>query len=213
MEKILGIHLDIPKTASKIILKAIKKSGIESPRYYNYVPHVTLYRCRFPASQYPKLLGQLSALKMRLCHTAISKITSQPQENGASFLSLTLSRAVQIKKLHHQVLRPANQLRGKLIREKEKQLLRQNKFTKQESQYLHQYGSQRVLSLYKPHITLGEVTLQTAKSTIRKFTPFLNKLKKNPLNLSTLVVGLYNYDGRKETYMKVIREKEISLSR
>jgi len=212
MEKIIGIHLNIPKSISKVILDIIKLTGIKYPRYYKFVPHLTLYRCRFPANRYSRLIRRLKALKLRSISLKINKVDIQRTDKGTAFLSLIFAKAKPVKTLHRKVLQPANELRDNLIRLKDQHRLQQGLFSKKEQRYIARYGNQRVLSLYIPHLTLGEVPLSATQSTVQKFRSYLRLLQKNPLTITTLMVGLYDYDNRKEKYTRVIREEEIALS-
>jgi hypothetical protein len=212
MEKIIGIHLDIPRNAVNIITDALRKTKIRYPRNYSYVPHITLYLCRFPARQFPKLVKSIASRKIPAVYLHINKVSGQKQKNSKTFLSLVFRRSVPIQRLHRQIVLSANKLRGSLIRTKDQKRLKQDYFSKQEEMYLKEYGSPRVLALYKPHITLGEVPLSAVRQSMARFNPFLRKLKKMELPLATLVVGLYEYDNYRLKYTKVIQEKKISLN-
>lgn len=211
MEKVIGIHLDIPKPTSKIILQAIKQTNIAYPRYYKYSPHLTLYRCRFPANHFSKLINKLKALKLKPISLKINKVNVQRINQDAAFLSLNFAKADLVKNLHRKVLQPANKLRGQLIRSKDKNRLRHGFFSLKEQQYITRYGHQSVLSLFTPHITLGEVPRAKVKVTVKKITPYLGLLQKHPFILTRMTAGLYDYDSQKEKYTKVIREEEIKL--
>jgi 2'-5' RNA ligase len=211
MEKIIGIHFNIPKPTGNIILRATKHADIDYPGNYGYEPHITLYLCRFPAKNFHKLINQISKFEFQPINLKITKVSIQRENNGQAFLSLTFTENKQIKKLHRQILQLANKLRGDLIRLKDQQLIKQGAFSKKALDYLTKYGSQRVLSLYIPHITLGEVAWPKARTTAKKLNQFLPLLKKTPLTLSRLTVGLYNYDNKKTEYTKVIREEKIPL--
>ncbi|MFH1235445.1 MAG: 2'-5' RNA ligase family protein [Parcubacteria group bacterium] len=211
MEKVIGIHLEVPRQASKIILAGIKRAGITYPRYYRFTPHLTLYHCRFHAAKYATLVRRLNALQLHTVRMRIQKVNVWKNKNGSAFLSLALSRTPDIQKIHRQVLQPANALRGSLIREKERRLLADGAFNRKERQYIERYGSQHVLFLYHPHITLGEVPGTTVKAVVKKLHPSLRRLQKIELVLSTMNVGLYNFDNTSRKYVKVVREKEIAL--
>ncbi|MDD5040145.1 MAG: DUF1045 domain-containing protein [Patescibacteria group bacterium] len=211
MEKVIGIHLDVSKAASEVIVAAIKKAGIEYPRYYPFAPHLTLYQGRFHAGNYAGLVRQLGALELNAVCLRIQKINVWHNKNGNAFLSLAVGRTPQILKLHQQVLRPANVLRGTLIRDKDQRLIANGALNRQERQYIERYGSQHVLSLFHPHITLGEVPGQAAAETIKKLKPYLQRLQKMELEFSTIKIGLYDFDNARRKYVNVVREKEIRL--
>jgi hypothetical protein len=210
MEKIIGIHLNVPMPASRIIWAAIRKARIDFPRDYSYAPHVTLYLGRFPAGHFAKLTQILNTLKLGSVVLRINAIRIQHQTE-TDFLSLTFVPNSRIKKLQQQILEPANTLRGHLLRSKDKNRLKNGFFNTKEKHYLLKYGSPWVLALHTPHITLGEVPAPRSTQTIEELVLFLRQLKKMKLNISKIVVGLYNYDSKQKKYTKVIREEKIRL--
>lgn len=212
MEKIIGIHFNIPKPVSGIISKTIKRVVISYPSNYEYAPHITVYLCRFPAEKFSKLIGRIKALKSQPISLKVSRVRAQRDIDNQAFISLTFAKTEQIKKLQRHIFQTANNLRSGLIRSKDQGLLKQGVLSEKERLYLTKYGSYRILSLYSPHITLGKAPWHQATLTVKKCEQSLRLLRGFPLTLSTLVVGLYKYDNTKGKYTKVIREEKIALN-
>jgi len=205
-ETIFAVSIVLPQWLVDKIQRIKKESGLEYAGNYNFEPHVTLHLVKINKKDFKALVD---GLKLLIKHELVIRIGGLQIEehNGNLFLSLKILKSVKLMNLHKRIVEQTNKWRGSLIREKDLARIKAGVYNKQETGHIRKYGYLRTMDFFKPHITLGEIANDSAAvDKIGQFKKDLMGLRGKSFKVESLVVGIYDFDIKKNCY---INKREI----
>lgn len=211
-EYVLGIHLLLPPELTRIIVRARKLANKALVgQYHNYDPHITLYLARYTPARYSKLVKYFTTSRPQACQVTFGQIQRWSSWRDWPFFILPVVRSPQLYQLHRVVLRPANQLRGNLIRSKDRKRILSGQHSRRTTNLIERYGYYQVLDGFHPHLSLGEIAAGVAAKALRIFTHEIDKLHSKHWKATSMVVGLYRFNPKTDGYYSHPTETSIEL--
>jgi len=199
LETVLGIHFVIPKKISKMIFQIINKSAHLHSKKYILEPHLTVHLCQLNSDKYNLLIKDFSILIKNIRPITI-KLKSIKEKNG--WIYIDTSNTTGIKSFHQKVIKLANKYRDSLLRKKDLERLKNNKFSLQEIESLQKYGYYASGKNYSPHISLINTTPKNVQILINSFTDKLrDNCLENIITLNKIIVGLNTFDYNSNTFV------------
>ena len=197
-ETILAVYIEFPPKIDKITGQIKKLLAKKYGSHYHARPHLTIYLCRFDPRRYPKLLGLLDSyvasqkpLEVKLSKL---KIVSDPHRDGEAYIFLPVLKSARLARLHAQILKTANPLRGGLIHERDRQRLLGNKISVLERSYIERYGYRNVLKLFRPHISLGGIDPKHIPALKKSLEQRLAQIADHTVTINNILVGMWRGD-------------------
>lgn len=154
----------LPTDISDSIHNAKELTGVSYPNHETSVPHITLYSCKFDEHKFEDLIHELKELKLAAFSIKLSHLSLVANSKGKNlFASIGFQNSAPLQKIHEEVLRVANGLRGTLIREKDVDRFNKAIYSPEKFEHIKKYGYEYSKEYFDPHITLGEVNKDDTK--------------------------------------------------
>ena len=158
LECVVSVRIDLPPLIAKRILAIQRKFSVYYPGHKDSYPHITLYYSRFNPKKLGDLRSKLKELAIKPFKISFRGVMSnQKPHNKGLFVYVEPGNLRLIRRIHRQVLPIMNELRGGLMRRHDLERTRKGEYSPAQMRYLKEYGSWAVLSLFDPHITIGEI--------------------------------------------------------
>lgn len=156
-EYIVSIRITFPEKISVVLKQEKDRFVREYGSGYTSSPHITLYLGRYTEDGFPELIEDLRKLPMKPFAISLLKPKVIREGSQHNLYIVDVSNKEHLRELHARVLEIAIRYRSPLLRAKDQQRLDQGLYGNIERENLNRYGHARVLHLFEPHITLGEV--------------------------------------------------------
>ena len=198
MEYILTIRIPLPLKVKKVISREKKRLVTKYGSGYESEPHITLYLGRYSKSGFSRLVEYIETVSIKSFNISLlNPGVTMSKNRSTKFFFLDVSSKKQIHDLHTRVLKAVALYRGSLLRRKDQNRVRQGLFSKKEVSNLNKYGYARVLKLFSPHITLGEVGTDRAGPKLSDLRKNLASIKGVNFAVDRIVLMLYEKESEK----------------
>ena len=210
MEYIVSIRINLPETIGKIIKQEKDRFVKDYSSSYKSDPHITLYLSSYTEEGFPKLIQDLNSITTKSFSFSLKKATVIPEGLGHELYIIDVTNKEDLLKLHTEVLKLASAHRSPIIRQKDLDRLSKGFYSQAERENLEKYGHSRALSLFEPHITLGEIPMGTNKPNLEQVQNNLSTIEGVEIRVSSITV--YFHLKEEETKpAKLIKEVTIPL--
>jgi len=211
MEFIISIRIAFPENITAILEREKNRFVGEYGSSYTSAPHITLYLGRYIEEGFPRLIEDLRKLPLEPFTISLLKpemiVEKELQRN---FYFVDISNKETLRELHAKILPIAARYRSTQLRTRDQQRLDQGVYGNEERENLSRYGGARVLNLFEPHITLGEIGMQNPQPELSDIQKNLRQIEGQEIGVSSLVVFFYKKENMEEK-AKLIEEVTVSF--
>jgi 2'-5' RNA ligase len=209
-EYIVSIRITFPEKISAVLKQEKDRFVREYGSGYTSEPHITLYIGRYTEEGFSKLIRDLQELSIEPFTISLLKPKVTLEGSHHNFYVVDISNKEQLRELHAKVLEIAVRYRSTDLREKDRQRLEQKLYGNAECENLNRYGYARVLQLFEPHITLGEIDIDDPQPELADVQKNLKEIEGEKIVVSNLTVFFH---GRKqgEGQAKLLAEVTVPL--
>ncbi len=212
MELVLGVHFEVPRKVGQSMTRARRLVD----RYFGsqeFLPHLTLYLARFRQNAFSMLVSKLKKKPLATCAVKVDGFRTEALRDGRLLCKLEIQSSSSLLKMHRAVVRLADPLRRGLMRGKDQERIDKHMYTKAEARQIRRYGYLRVMSSFKPHVTIGTLHRKTDFSQTRlKLRRCIQPIRGFSWVPKQLVVGLYTYNPDLDRYVGRARECFVPLT-
>ncbi|MEK7595399.1 MAG: DUF1045 domain-containing protein [Patescibacteria group bacterium] len=179
-------------------------------RYSHIPPHLSYAIVPFPEFNFEKAKAALLAyIKQQKPYTLEFSDLKYDEKNNLFSVEVL---GKDIRKLHEDINNLLNAYRDNCVRAKDLERVNSGHFSQKELEYLNKYGYARVFECFKPHISIGNFTIQDVD--VKKLTKTLKSLLSSVLNKSVVlnnIHAVFHTDAVNQLDMKVIWEDTFTL--
>jgi 2'-5' RNA ligase len=118
----------------------------------SYFVHLTIYSPEYPLTNIREVISRVNEIakgieKFKLLFGDFSRVDG--------YVGINFRKTEEVTGIHKKILRKLNPLREGRIREKYPDLIKKGVYPPEQVKLINEYGYDKVLDFYEPHLTLG----------------------------------------------------------
>jgi len=166
LDAFLELPAELSATVTRLNRQIVSTVGGSIDFSRGMVPHITLYMGLFPAEELERAANGLAAIAADTSPIPLSLRGIEAGAEGYLFLNVEIGEP--LRSLHDRIVAVLNPLRQGAIRRKFLDSL--ERFTPGERENIMNYGFPWLLSLFRPHVTIGKTDAAAAGGVARGLT-------------------------------------------
>ena len=192
-----GVQINIAITPEAAVLRQAialsKQFRAEQERFIlnktSHIPHITIYRAKFPEKNIPAILDAIRKLTHKFPHLRLTADSYRQTKNN--YMEVMYKKIKMLARLQKELIQSINHLRENMPYNQELH------YTKTEKRNLERYGYESAFKNFEPHLSLTRFPIAAGKLDTRN----LPSLKNFSFHTETLDVFLLS---KHRTHEKII---------